>query len=138
MTVLVTGCAGFIGFQVCRVLLEDGQRVEGLDDLNDAYDIRLKEWRLSELKPYSKFRFRKLDISNYSALRSVFASNEEEDSPPFDSIVNLGARAGGRGVRGQRRASTRGRRQRPHNHGSGGGYERELSCGRPVSGRVKP
>ena len=94
MTVLVTGCAGFIGLQVCRILLEDGQPVEGLDDLNDAYDIRLKNWRLSQLKSYSKFRFRKLDISDYPTLRSVFASNEKRGLPPFASVVNLGARAG--------------------------------------------
>ena len=48
--VLVTGCAGFIGSKVCQMLLEQGHAVVGVDNLNQAYDIRLKEWRLSQLR----------------------------------------------------------------------------------------
>ena len=48
--ILVTGCAGFIGARVCRLLLDSGQEVIGIDDMNDAYDVRLKEFRLGELQ----------------------------------------------------------------------------------------
>ena len=94
MSVLVTGCAGFIGSNVCRLLLEGGQLVEGVDELNDAYDVRLKRWRLEQLESHPSFRFYKLDISDYSALRSVFTRDGEEGSHSFSSVVNLGARAG--------------------------------------------
>ena len=94
MSVLVTGCAGFIGSYVCRLLLDEGQPVEGVDDLNDSYDVRLKHWRLEQLKSHRGFRFHKLDISDSPALRSVFVSNKEGGSKPFPSVVNLGARAG--------------------------------------------
>ncbi|MGH7409567.1 MAG: NAD-dependent epimerase/dehydratase family protein, partial [Candidatus Methylomirabilis sp.] len=48
MTILVTGCAGFVGWQVAEILLREGQTVVGVDDLNDAYDVRLKRWRLEQ------------------------------------------------------------------------------------------
>mgnify|MGYP001319508917 CR=1 FL=1 len=48
MKILVTGAAGFIGFHVCRMLLEQGEAVVGVDNLNDAYDVRLKQWRLEQ------------------------------------------------------------------------------------------
>ena len=94
MSVLVTGCAGFIGSYVCRLVLDEGQPVEGVDELNDSYDVRLKHWRLAQLKSHRGFRFRKLDISDHPALRSVFASNSKGGSPSFSSVINLGARAG--------------------------------------------
>jgi len=50
MNILVTGIAGFIASKVCEFLLAEGHRVVGIDNLNDAYDVRLKEWRLSQLK----------------------------------------------------------------------------------------
>ncbi|MBC7294511.1 MAG: GDP-mannose 4,6-dehydratase, partial [Thermoleophilia bacterium] len=50
MRLLVTGCAGFIGWKVCEQLLEEGHFVVGVDNLNDAYDTRLKQWRLDQLK----------------------------------------------------------------------------------------
>ena len=57
MSILVTGCAGFIASNVCRILLDDGQTVEGVDNLNDAYDVRVKHWRLDRLKSHHNFRF---------------------------------------------------------------------------------
>ena len=52
---LVTGAAGFIASHVCDLLLDDGHTVVGLDNLNDAYDVRLKDWRLAQLAPAPRF-----------------------------------------------------------------------------------
>ena len=94
MSILVTGCAGFIGSNVCRLLLEDGESVEGVDNISDAYDVRLKHWRLDQLKRHTRFRFRNVDISDYSAIRPLFEGNESGASPRFSAVANLGARAG--------------------------------------------
>ena len=90
MSILVTGCAGFIASNVCRILLDDGQTVEGVDNLNDAYDVRVKHWRLDRLKSHHNFRFHNLDIADNAAMRALFASS----GSAFSSVVNLGARAG--------------------------------------------
>ena len=66
--VLVTGCAGFIGWKVCELLLSTGQTIIGLDNLNDAYDIRLKEWRLAQLQAQPQFHFLRADITDRAAL----------------------------------------------------------------------
>ncbi len=84
---LVTGCAGFIGSFTAKRLLDDGFEVVGVDDMNDYYDVRLKEWRLSMLKNYRNFSFIKIDISNKD---EVFSLKGEK----FSAIFNLGARAG--------------------------------------------
>jgi len=55
--ILVTGAAGFIGYKVCQDLLVAGHEVIGIDNLNDAYDIRLKKWHLAQIVPYKKFTF---------------------------------------------------------------------------------
>ena len=94
MSILVTGCAGFIGSNVCRLLLEDGESVEGVDNISDAYDVRLKHWRLDQLKGHARFRFRNVDISDYSAIRSVFEGSQANASAGFSAVANLGARAG--------------------------------------------
>ncbi len=94
MSILVTGCAGFIGSNACRLLLEDGQTVEGVDNLNDAYDVRLKEWRLRQIEEHPKFRFNRLDISDYGSLRPLFIRNNQDGSPAFSGVINLAARAG--------------------------------------------
>ena len=84
---LVTGSAGFIGSKVAELLLEDGHHVTGIDNLNDAYDVRLKEWRLRRLQERSDFTFVRSDIHDRKGLQKVFRTR-------FDAIVNLAARAG--------------------------------------------
>ena len=91
MNLLVTGCAGFIGWKVSEMLLQAGHMVVGVDNLNDAYDTHLKEWRLRQLQGRSHFHFRRLDITDRAALQSLFASLSV---PPFDAVINLAARAG--------------------------------------------
>ena len=92
MNILVTGCAGFIGWKVTQVLLEAGHTVSGIDNLNETYDGRLKEWRLSQLKSYPDFRFQKLDIVDRPSLISWLSAANSLDSP--DAMINLAARAG--------------------------------------------
>ena len=86
-TCLVTGCAGFIGWKVCEFLLADGHTVVGVDNLNDAYDVRLKQWRLAQLQGKPEFEFHRLDICDRTALAGLFSSQ-------FDAVINLAARAG--------------------------------------------
>jgi UDP-glucuronate 4-epimerase len=98
-TILVTGCAGFIASRVTEMLLDDGQEVVGIDNLNDAYDKRLKEWRLARLIGRSGFTFHRLDLGDTPALRAVFDAdaargNGRSSRPPYDAVVNLAARAG--------------------------------------------
>jgi len=92
MNILVTGCAGFIGSNVCSRLIDEGNTVVGLDDLNDAYDVRLKNWRLDNLKLKKGFAFHHLDIRDMAALEQCLASYQPRLS--FDAIINLAARAG--------------------------------------------
>ena len=86
--ILVTGAAGFIGFHLTRRLLKDGFRVVGLDNLNTYYDVKLKEARLEELKPFDNFSFFKTDLADASRLEEIFKTNN------FDVAVNLAAQAG--------------------------------------------
>jgi UDP-glucuronate 4-epimerase len=85
---LVTGCAGFIGARVTEMLLDEGHSVVGVDNLNDAYDVRLKEWRLNRLLGREGFKFLKLDIVDRLAV------NNQLSATPLDGIINLAARAG--------------------------------------------
>jgi len=87
-TVLVTGCAGFIGWKVSEQLLDKNTSVIGIDNLNDYYDPKLKQWRLNTLKGKEGFSFREIDIADFSSLKSVFSGT------PIDAVVNLAARAG--------------------------------------------
>lgn len=87
-TIIVTGCAGFIGGKVSEQLLENNDRVIGIDNMNDYYDPALKEWRLQTLKKYDGFSFVKSDISDFSATREVFTGKK------IDAVINLAARAG--------------------------------------------
>lgn len=89
---LITGCAGFIASKVADLLLQAGHAVVGIDNLNDAYDPRLKHWRLAQLKTRENFRFHQIDITDRAALESLFADMAHE--PPFTAVVNLAARAG--------------------------------------------
>jgi UDP-glucuronate 4-epimerase len=89
MTVLVTGAAGFIGMHVARALLARGERVIGLDSLNDYYDVSLKQARLAQLTPHAAFAFEKRDISDRDAILALL-----EAYPGIDRIVHLAAQAG--------------------------------------------
>ncbi len=88
MKIFVTGSAGFIGFHLCKRLLDDGHDVLGVDDLNPYYDVNLKKARLSILKPYDRFKFKRLNIADRESMTSLFAENH------FDRVVNLAAQAG--------------------------------------------
>ena len=94
MTILVTGAAGFIGSKVSEFLLADGHTVVGLDNLNDAYDVRLKEWRLGQLKGQHGFEFHRLDITDRENLNKFFHSHSTTQHSAFDAVINLAARAG--------------------------------------------
>ena len=86
--VLLTGAAGFIAARTAEFLLESGVEVVGIDNMNDYYDVRIKEYRLKNLLAYDNFVFEKIDIENISALRDVFRQHK------FDAVLNLAARAG--------------------------------------------
>ncbi|MEO6323711.1 MAG: NAD-dependent epimerase/dehydratase family protein [Thermoanaerobaculia bacterium] len=89
---LVTGAAGFIGSKVSDLLLDTGHTVTGLDNLNSAYDVRLKDWRLARLRQRNGFDFVKVDITDRPALSRFFEESQERGG--FEGIINLAARAG--------------------------------------------
>lgn len=86
--ILVTGAAGFIGFHLSRRLVAEGNEVVGLDNVNDYYDVRLKEGRLALLMPLPSFRFVKLGLEDRAPLLKLFADEA------FDVVINLAAQAG--------------------------------------------
>jgi UDP-glucuronate 4-epimerase len=87
-TILVTGAAGFIGFHTATKLLERGDQVVGLDNVNDYYDVRLKEARLARLTKFERFRFVKMDLADRAGLKELFAESQ------FRRVVHLAAQAG--------------------------------------------
>jgi nucleoside-diphosphate-sugar epimerase len=87
---LVTGAAGFIASRVAEMLLEDGHSVVGVDNLNDAYDVRLKEYRLKRFQSRPNFEFHRIDISH----RDAFNQQSAIYNLRFDGVINLAARAG--------------------------------------------
>ncbi len=117
---LVTGCAGFIASRVSELLLEAGHTVVGVDNLNDAYDARLKHWRLEQLKQHAGFHFFAIDIADFAAIEMRFSldatqssTNRTDSQPgrpstareeadprysnncaPYAAVINLAARAG--------------------------------------------
>ena len=85
---LVTGAAGFIGFHLSNRLLARGDTVVGLDNLNDYYDVRLKEARLARLEAQPGFRFVRMELSDRQGIETLFSAGE------FDKVVHLAAQAG--------------------------------------------
>ncbi|MBP6250877.1 MAG: NAD-dependent epimerase [Leptothrix sp. (in: Bacteria)] len=88
MKILVTGAAGFIGMHTSLRLLERGDQVVGIDNLNDYYDPALKAARLEQLKARPGFRFERIDVADRAALEALFAAER------FDRVVHLAAQAG--------------------------------------------
>ena len=89
MTILVTGCAGFIGYHTCVKLLKKNKIVYGIDNLNKYYDVRLKKNRIKELKKiYKNFYFNKGDIENINFLKKIFKEKK------IRKIIHLAAQAG--------------------------------------------
>ena len=88
MKILVTGAAGFIGFHAARALLERGDEVVGIDNLNEYYDVSLKQARLQLLENVPGFSFMKLDLADRDGMAELFERQR------FDRVVHLGAQAG--------------------------------------------
>ena len=88
MHILVTGAAGFIGFHLSRRLLKEGHRVTGLDNLNNYYDVCLKEDRLKQLAPSDEFSFCRLDLTDRQGMEELMARHD------FDRVIHLAAQAG--------------------------------------------
>ena len=86
--ILITGAAGFIGYHLCKSLLEDGYKVLGIDNLNDYYDTNLKQARLDQLKHFKSFTFNKVDMADRESLTTSFQSFNPK------KIVNLAAQPG--------------------------------------------
>src|SRR4051812_29062354 len=88
MKILVTGAAGFIGSHVSHKLLARGDEVVGLDNLNEYYDVTLKQARLARLQSQANFRFVKLDLENQRDMTELFAREK------FQRVIHLAAQAG--------------------------------------------
>ncbi|PZD73505.1 UDP-N-acetylglucosamine 4-epimerase [Acaryochloris thomasi RCC1774] len=88
MRILVTGAAGFIGFHLAQRLLHDGVQVYGIDNLNDYYDVNLKQARLAQLRSHPNFQFQCFDLSDRNSTAALFSEQT------FDCVVHLAAQAG--------------------------------------------
>ncbi|WP_438333811.1 NAD-dependent epimerase [Edwardsiella tarda] len=88
MRILVTGCAGFIGANLCGRLLAAGHQVEGIDNLNDYYDVSLKQARLAPLQADANFTYHPIDIADSEVMAALFGARH------FDRVVHLAAQAG--------------------------------------------
>lgn len=86
--ILLTGAAGFIGAKTAELLLKSGYKVVGVDNMNDYYDVSIKEWRIKSIIGDGAFVFHKADIEDYQYMKSLFENNK------FTAVVNLAARAG--------------------------------------------
>ena len=86
--ILITGAVGFIGFHTTKRLLEQGLQILGVDNIDNSYDITLKEYRLSILRSYNNFTFYKQDIANINKLKKIFSQNK------IDKIIHLAGKAG--------------------------------------------
>jgi UDP-glucuronate 4-epimerase len=87
MKILVTGAAGFIGMYTAKRLLEEGYDVVGLDNMNEYYDVRLKYWRLDQIKPFPNFRFVKMDLADRAGVAKLFKDEQ------FGRAIHLAAQA---------------------------------------------
>tara|TARA_R110000787_G_scaffold170629_12_gene283323 strand:+ start:8957 stop:9973 length:1017 start_codon:yes stop_codon:yes gene_type:complete len=87
-TILITGAAGFIGFHLAKRCLEEGDRVIGLDNFNDYYEVSLKESRAALLEPFEHFELHRIDLTDAAAIDALFSRYS------FDAVVNLAAQAG--------------------------------------------
>ena len=88
MAILITGAAGFVGYFLSLRLLESGEQIYGIDNLNNYYDVGLKEGRLAQLKAFDNFTFEQMDLGDRTAITHLFAENT------FSCVVNLAAQAG--------------------------------------------
>tara|TARA_B100001142_G_scaffold248010_1_gene247801 strand:- start:3239 stop:4192 length:954 start_codon:yes stop_codon:yes gene_type:complete len=88
MNILITGAAGFIGYHLCKELLDEDNNILGVDNLNDYYDCKLKHKRLDQLKSYKNFKFEKIDISDRKMISVAFNRFKPK------KVVNLAAQAG--------------------------------------------
>ncbi|MBG58926.1 MAG: nucleotide sugar epimerase [Peredibacter sp.] len=88
MKILLTGVAGFIASKTAELLLKEGHEVVGLDNMNDYYDVTLKEHRIEFFKDKKNFEFHQVDIENFEELEQIFSQYK------FDAVLNLAARAG--------------------------------------------
>ncbi len=88
MRILLTGAAGFIGFHTAQILLQRGDEVVGLDNLNDYYEVTLKQARLAQLTQYPNFRFVRMDLAERSGIAELFKQEK------FQRVINLAAQAG--------------------------------------------
>jgi UDP-glucuronate 4-epimerase len=86
--IIVTGAAGFVGYHVCRALLQNGAQILGLDNLNAYYAVSLKKSRLNNLQEMPGFAFRQIDIADYDAVAAAFKDHQAE------AVVHLAAQAG--------------------------------------------
>ncbi len=89
MSTLLTGAAGFIGFHVAKALLERGDRVVGIDNLNHYYDVRLKQARLAELSAFAGFSFTRLDVADRDGVGALVRAHQD-----LRGIIHLAAQAG--------------------------------------------
>ena len=88
MNILVTGSCGFIGYHLCKMLLNKNHIVIGIDNMNSYYNVKMKEDRLTELSSFNNFTFYKYDLCEYENIKSVFRYNR------IDIVINLAAQAG--------------------------------------------
>tara|TARA_B100000989_G_scaffold298040_1_gene285837 strand:- start:2524 stop:3474 length:951 start_codon:yes stop_codon:yes gene_type:complete len=88
MKILITGCCGFIGFNLSYYLLKNGFKIVGIDNIDNYYDIKIKYDRLKILSKNKRFKFRKINISNNEKVKKIFDQNK------FDFVINLAAQAG--------------------------------------------
>lgn len=88
MKILLTGAAGFIGYHVTERLLAAGHQVTGIDNLNDYYEVSLKQARLAHLTPHDQFRFQQLDLADRVGMAELFAQGQ------FQRVIHLAAQAG--------------------------------------------